>query len=722
MAFLVVGPDFARAQGELEEIIVTAEKREQSLQDVAAAVTAFTDTYIAEAGIVNAKDIAAHIPGMHLAVFSRMQALPTLRGAQSGEDSPGLDQPVAMFVDGVYKGRVTDWDLALFDVERIEVLRGPQGTLFGRNVVGGLINVITKKPTDTTRVVVEAGGGNLNLVDLKGVVSAPVSEGAGLFGSITFSTRTRDGYTFNPVSGNYLDSIDKQAAKGQLRFTPSDSYEMLWQADVLRDTGFGQHRDYIGAAPESPEFGGFVPDDDPSVSHQASDGGIDRTAWGTSLEIDWSTPLGEVKSISAYFEDEAKLPATDGMGSPLPGLFVETQEYELNQFSQELRLHGDDSINGRLDWVLGLYYLNIDHARDRSFSHDFAEGTFLGDLQLDIFGNTDPQFLQSFQAVRTDSISGFFQGTYSVTDAFRLTLGGRYTRDKKDGVVRHAGSSFIFSTGEDFSLPLSATFSKFTPRATVELDVSEDVMVYATYSEGFKSGGFIQFGLDRPQDHQVPLNPETAKNTEIGLRSAWLRNRLTANLTAYSVDYTDLQVSQLLPDGTFLQTNAGRAEADGIDLELNAAITQNLTAWLNYSYFDGTYTYFPGFTGNKMVAPENAYTAGISWFVELNSGNELRFRLDMQHKDEYFQDPDNSPGIMNGLDNIMNASVNWTIGPNWQLTVWGKNLRDERAFNYLNDSSVFMLSAQQLAAGLTSRAANYIEPRTWGLSAQYSFE
>ena len=228
VAFLVVDPHVARAQqGQLEEIIVTAEKREQSLQDVAASVTAFTDTYIAEAGIENAKDIAAHIPGMHLAVFSRMQALPTLRGAQSGEDSPGLDQPVAMFVDGVYKGRVTDWDLALFDVERIEVLRGPQGTLFGRNVVGGLINVVTKKPTDQTRVVVEAGGGNFNLVDLKGVVSAPVSAEAGLYGSITFSTQTRDGYTFNPVSGNDLDSIDKQAAKGQLRFAPSDSYEIL---------------------------------------------------------------------------------------------------------------------------------------------------------------------------------------------------------------------------------------------------------------------------------------------------------------------------------------------------------------------------------------------------------------------------------------------------------------------------------------------------------------
>ena len=167
-------------QGQLEEIMVTAEKREQSLQDVPASVYAFSETYVEDARIDNANQLIAHIPGMHLAPFTRIQALPSIRGAHSGEDGPGLDQPIIMFVDDVFKGRVTDWDLALFDVERIEVLRGPQGTLFGRNAVGGVINVVTKKPTEDTRAVVQAGTGNFNLIDVKGVVSAPMSDAADL--------------------------------------------------------------------------------------------------------------------------------------------------------------------------------------------------------------------------------------------------------------------------------------------------------------------------------------------------------------------------------------------------------------------------------------------------------------------------------------------------------------------------------------------------------------
>ena len=713
MAIAVQNVAYAQ-QGQLEEIMVTAEKREQSLQDVPASVYAFSESYIEDARIDNANQLIAHVPGMHLASFTRIQSLPSIRGAHSGEDGPGLDQPVIMFVDDVFKGRVTDWDLALFDVERIEVLRGPQGTLFGRNAVGGVINVVTKKPTEDTRAVVQAGTGNFNLIDVKGVVSAPMSED--VFGSVAFSSQTREGFMRNPTTGNKIDSIDKQSAKVQLRFVPSDDRETLWQTEFLRDTGFGFHRDYLGATPSSPEFNGYVPDSNPDTSHNSNDGGVDRTAFGTSLVIDRKTDFGQFKSISAYFEDDAKLAPTDVFGSPLKDLFVEYQWYEVDQFSQEFRLSGEDSLDGKLDWVIGAYYLTIDHTRDRTFGLDLPLGTYLGD----IFPGADaPQMFTALMNVKSDSISAFAQGTYSLSDRFRLTLGGRYTSDDKEGLNTQYGDVFIFSVG-DFSLPFQDSWSKFTPRVTFEADFGEDVMAYVSYSEGFKSGGFIHWGLDTAEDHLVPLNQETAKNMEIGLRSVLMDNRVSLNLTAYSVEYTDLQVSQLV--GTVMvQTNAGKAEADGIDLEINAALTENLTAWLNYSYFDGTYTGIQ-FTGNEMVTPPKAYTAGMSYVKALSDGGEMRFRLDVQHKDEYFQDPANEPGIVNDLDSIINASITYAMNSQWEFSLWVKNLRDERAMNYLNDTSPFMLSLDQMMNGEVTLAANYIPPMTWGLSARFSFE
>ena len=716
--FAVMSLQAVFGQVQIEEIIVTAEKREQSLQDVPVAVTAFSETYINEARIDGTTDLVGHIPNFHLAPFTRVQALPTLRGAQSGEDGPGLDQPVAMFVDDVYKGRVTDWDLALFDVERIEVLRGPQGTLFGRNVVGGLINVVTKKPTEETRIVLEAGSGRFDLIDVKGVISGPLLEDSGIYGSIAFSSKTRDGFTFNQATGKHVDSVDKQSGKAQLRFVPNDEFEVLLQADLMRDTGFGQHRDYVGPAPTSAEFGGFMPDDDPDTTNQPNDGGVDRTSWGTSMVVDWDMGFAQIKSISAYYEDEATLPATDVFGSPLPDLLVETQEFDLEQFTQEIRISGDNAIQGRLNWVVGMYYLYIDHTRDRNFVTDFAEGTIIGDL---FPGAAEPDFLETTLNNETDSISGFFQGTFSILDNLRLTVGGRYTHDKKDGVVSHAGTSFIFTTGAPFSLPVSESWSKYTSRVTLDFDLTEDIMVYATYSEGFKSGGFIQFGLPTAEAHTVPLNPESAKNYEIGVRSSWFKNRVTANITAYMVDYTDLQVSQLVGT-TFLQTNAGKAEAEGVDVELNAAITEGLTAWINYNYFDGEYTSDELFPGNEMVSPPHAFSTGMAYRQQLGDKGALRMRLDVQHKDEYFQDPANEPGIVNGLDSIVNASITWELKSNWAFTLWGKNLTDERAYNYLNDSTPFMLSLPQAIAGQSTLAANYIPPLTWGVSARYTFE
>ena len=444
-------PDEASAseRPESETIVVTARRREESLQETPIAVSAFSAATLENRQVTQTQDLEKITPSLQFKPAGQLSgnsaaSVVFIRGIGQLDPTAAVDPGVGMYIDDVYVGRSVGGTIEFGDIASVEVLRGPQGTLFGRNAVGGLINVVTKKPTEDTRAVVQAGTGNFNLIDVKGVVSAPMSED--VFGSIAFSSQTREGFTRNPTTGNKIDSIDKQSAKVQLRFVPSDDREALWQTEFLRDTGFGFHRDYLGATPSSPEFNGYVPDSNPDTSHNSNDGGVDRTAFGTSLVIDRKTDFGQFKSISAYFEDEAKLAPTDVFGSPLKDLFVEYQWYELDQFSQEFRLSGEDSLDGKLDWVIGAYYLTIDHTRDRTFGLDLPLGTYLGD----IFPGADaPQMFTALMNVKTDSISAFAQGTYSLSDRFRVTLGGRYTSDDKEGLNTQYGDVFIFSVGDD---------------------------------------------------------------------------------------------------------------------------------------------------------------------------------------------------------------------------------------------------------------------------------
>jgi len=723
LAFSIMNITSAYSEVLLEEIIVTAERREQSLQDTPVAVTAFSDDFITDTRLESTSDLVGYVPGLHLAQFTRVQGLPTLRGAQSGDDNPGLDQPVAVFVDDVYKGRVTDFDLNLFDVERIEVLRGPQGTLYGRNVVGGLIHVITKKPTKENRVVAELSVGNFDLINAKGVVSGALSEENNLYGSVAFSSNKRTGFTRNVFNGRKLDSVDKGSAKLQLRYAPDENFEALFQADFLRDTGFGQHRDYVGPVPTAPSIAGFSQDNDPNTVNTEKDGGIDRTSSGFSLALDYDLGSVHLKSISAFVTDEAILAETSAFGLPA-SIFFTSQDYDLDQFTQEFRVSGN-AFEDRLDWVAGAYFLNSDHTRNRRFDGDFIEGTFLGDIQASSFGNTDPQFLLNMQTIETNSQSAFFQGTYSVSDSLRLTVGGRYTSDDKEGRLEHQGDSFVFlSDAGVFATDLpKATFSEFTPRFTLEYDVTDDVMVYATYSEGFKSGGFVDGDRASVEHYHVPKAPEGAENMEIGLRSIWFDNRLMANVTAYKVDYTDLNVSQMVSTGgqvNFLQISSS-AEAEGIEIELKAALTEGLNAFINYTYFDGHYI-GEALDGNEMVSPPGAYSAGISYDVELANDHQLAFRVDLQHKDEYFQDPANEQGIVNGIDGMVNGSMTWTLPSSWEVSLWGKNLGDERAVNYGNGAEAFILSMAAVESGALAFAYNYMPPRTFGLSLRYTVD
>ncbi len=701
----------------LEEVVVTSERREATLQTSPVSVSVLSGAFVEDARITDPSSLTAHIPNLGFAKFDRVQAVPSLRGAQTFDDSPGIELPVAVFIDEISYGRVTDWDLAMFDVDRVEVLKGPQGALYGRNVTGGVIKILSRRPHRDFEASGELSLGRFDDREVRGLINGSV--GANVSGRLAVVYHERDGYTRNPVSGSDLDSIDKISARGQLLFEISPTLSALLQIGTVQDDGFGQTRDYVGSPLTAPDFLGVATDNDPDTALNAFDGGLDRSATNVSATVDFKLDAATFTSITGYFDDDTSMAPTDIAASPVP-LLWETNEFTVKQFSQEFRLVSAES-DSPWSWLGGVYYLNIDHARDRNFFHQLRAGTFLGDLQAAFFGNNDMLGLQTHMEVETESYSGYAQVSYAINDRANLTAGGRYTRDEKSGTLTNKGDSFLFlGAGPYIDLPLKDSWSEFTPKITADFNFTPDVMGYVTWARGFKSGGWTAFNPDAngPEDMQDAFDPETAENFEVGLKTRWLEDRLQINANTYHVDYQDLQVAINDDTGGFIVTNAGKASAKGIDLEVLARPARGLEMWLNYSYFDGEFTAGP-FDGAAMPSPSDSYTAGFA-YSHPAGGGELRFRADVQYKDLYPQEPGEG-AVEIGLDNIVNAGISWMPNDRWEVELWGRNLTDDRSNTYLNDFAPFYFSEAELGAGATGMTANYIEPRSYGVSFRLKF-
>ncbi len=713
-----------RVFSSLEEIVVTAEKRAQNLQNVPIAISAFSETFIEQARIESFEDIVSRVPGLTFSSFTKTRTLPALRGASSSIDAPGGDPAVAIFIDEVYQGATGDFDPDLFDLERIEVLRGPQGTLFGRNVVGGAISLVTRKPSEEVYAKVEGGLGNYKSVTARGTFSGPLADN--VFGQLSFSSRNRDGTSFNRTTGKRVDSVEKDSLRARFRMLPSDGVEILIGADYSRDTSSGSARDFLGPAPTIPETAGFVPDDDPRIVDQYRDSALDRETLGVSATINWDTDMGRFVSISAYRQNKTVLDTEDAIGAPVPTL-TGAYDNNLKQFSQELRWVSPES--DTFNWVGGVYYLHIENDQLEFLNATFYADTIFGDIQQGAFGTLGLHRNSFFQDVTTNSYAAYLQGTYSFTDALNLTAGGRYTYDKKSGT----GATTVFEPNfffgaDSFATDFGDNWSSFTPKATLDYQVTDDVMAYATISKGFKSGGFVV--QESAAASSTPFNPEVAWNYEAGIKTRWLEDRLQINLTAFHVDYKNLQVDTTLPSGVTVVTNAGKASVDGFELEIQAAPADGLQIWGSYSYLNSSYDDFGDFTGLDMaLTPPHAFSAGASYTANLTDSTYITFQGEYQYKDEHLLEP-RVPGeqdpFLSGFDNMINGSVTLGIDDGrWEFILWGKNLTNETYVVYGQDLWPILYSEADIAAtGGAAAAANfprYNQPRTYGVSVRWKF-
>lgn len=697
----------------LEEVTVSAARREQSLQDVPMAVTVFGADEIRTRGLAGIGSIGQRVPGLAISQPTRNSTNFSLRGAGSLVRNPGLDQPTALFVDEVYVGQGSAIEFDLFDIERVEVLRGPQGTLYGKNVVGGAVNVITRQPTAEPRALFEVTAGRFGRLDANGVVSGGLGSDE-LSGQLAFSHRSSDGYTTNLITGNNAEQEDTSSVRGKLRYQPSDRVDITATIQYARDKSTGIERVLRG---DTLDFVGELPNDHTAVTNE--DGRYDRELLALSLYGVFETDWGKLTSVTGYRNNDNRFFDGDNDGTPLTLVHFLYQLDDARQWSQELRLSGSSE---RFDWVAGLYYLNIEFAQNDAVQIAGAPGSLAAIVLTNRLGVNGA--IERFgQDITTDSYAVFGQLDYRLAPELKLSVGGRYTYEEK------SGNTYCASIGQQclaiYNVAVSKNWSAFTPRVGLEYKPVDSALLYATASKGFKSGGFMT-GYPTPVGVDSAFAPEYAWNYELGLKSRWLDDRLQLNLAAFHTEYTDMQVRQVTGTGTLLAGNAGSAKAEGIELESVLSPVAGLRLFATYGYLDATYQRFvlqgANYSGNRMLlSPEHSVSAGISYDWQLGSGGSLSLSSDYQYKSKVYFGPENDESSADDLSGVLNASLIYTRpDERWEVSVWGRNLGDSRDYVQASNLGFFYQPAAAFLGKTRSTVAGRLTPPlTWGVTFRW---
>lgn len=713
-ALVMAQPSSPGAPPALEQITVVAQRVERDLQDVPVSVSALGGAYLEDASISSIDDVAMHVPGLSMGRFNPAQPQIFIRGIGSTDQSASGDPSVGVFVDGVYISRPGAVDLDFFDLERIEVLRGPQGTLYGKNVVGGAIHYVTRAPSDQFDSRAQVTIGNYNRTDFKGLVEGPLSQNVN--GKLTLNHSERDGYATSATTGGDLSDENSTAFRSQLHFLPTDELDVLLSFDHKRARLAGTNRNCIGEqfiffpwfAPGSP----FAPSpcsEDPYTSEKTVDGFTDTDVWGLSATVNYDLGWADLVSITSYRRSDIDL-QDDFSGSDAP-LVVRNVIDESRQWAQEFRLTGGNP--GGFSWLAGYYYLFADTYRleNNDFSGNDLPLGLPPALSFNTFYHQDNE---------TTNHAVFGQGTFALSDALSLQVGARLGYEKKEARIRTEGFD---PTGTFLVAPYDArpddSWTSFSPMVSLDYRINPDVMTYVSYSEGYKSGGFN--GTARDADSALQgFDEERAQQFEVGMKSSWLDNRLRLNMSVFHIDYTDLQVFQLVDGASLVVSNAADATSQGFEAEFWGVIDQNWRVQGSYAYLDATYDTFVNqdgqdFSGNRLTrSPKNSYNIGINYSRNLTDRHNLSVLVDYSYRSRVFFEANNVPLIGDGSLGMVNARANLSFSPNWELSVWGRNLTDEvHITNVIDGRGPFNLSQ--------NGSAVMGAPRMYGITVDYRY-
>lgn len=674
---------------QLEDIVVTAQRRAESLQKVPVSVTAIGGEGLAARNLQQVSELGTIVPGLNIPKGSGVLQ-PFLRGIGNLTTAAGNESSVALYIDGVFYSRLSIAAFALANVDRVEVLKGPQGTLFGRNSSGGVIQVITKDPSHSPAMEASLGYGNLATLEGKFYGTTGLTDKVAV--DLAVSGRwQRHGYGINEVTGNRAGFEDYISARSKLLFEPSDETRITFSGFYAANWGSMQGNAYPGTFTgyESLPFAS-APIAPVSFYNQRQD--LDSLTrgelWGATLRAEHDFDFARLTSISAYSRTYTSV-YVDGDYTPRPD---SSAEYggPTSLFTQELQLSSIDS--GPLEWVAGLYYYHSVSEYDVIRFKSQSGNTIPPEIQAGGLG-AFVAGLSSTSQQKANSYAAYGQATYEVLPGLRLTGGLRYTRDDTSG----KGSILI---GVDRAPeptqvagpPNSFKDSRPTYKAAISYEVTPDIMAFGAHSYGYKVGVFNLLTYN-----PVPNRPELVKSYEVGLKTALADQRVRLNIAAFLTNIRNPQ-TQLATNTGILFSNAGGARTKGIELEATALVAEGLTVRASGTYMKAKYTDYanavcapinpnPPYgrirpagicdaTGNYLPrAPKFSGTIGVDYHLQSSAG-EWDFNVDLFHNGSFYFQPSNDLK-QKGYD-LVSAQVKYSPTENYSIRLWGRNLLGEK--------------------------------------------
>jgi iron complex outermembrane receptor protein len=673
---------------QIEEIVITAQRRSERLQDVPIAVTAFDAATMRAAGLTDTLDLGELTPGLVVNLQSTSADF-TLRGIGNENASIlGDEQAVSLYVDGVY---LASPEAAVFDfnnIDRIEVLEGPQGTLFGRNATGGLIQIITKTPSQTPHVDFDVGYANYDTTTSNLYATGGITENLAADVAIHYEDQS-NGWGKNLFNGDDAFKSRDLGVRSKWLLTLNDTSVTLsgdynrYVSDVAAAyylyPGFEGVNGHVGPP------GGFYDIDSNFPPLNTA------TTYGGSITVDQNLHWAHFKSISAFHRTEA-VNDLDQDGTPLPYSDVIGIENE-HTFTQELQLASTEG--SALKWLTGLYYYN-----DRAgYYPTTLSGSSDGGSSLDIF------------SVETAvSYAGFAQATATILPATDLTLGVRYTSDHRHIVGQIDIAGLVEGAGNQVK-----TFDKTTFRISLDHHFTDDILSYISFNRGFKSGVFNTYSPSAPA-----VEPEVLDASEIGLKTEFFDKRLRFNSAAYFYKFSNMQLAKVIA-GQAITVNAADAEIKGLDTSMELIPVRNVTLRVGASYIDSKFTSYPNApiyspapggglaavpgdaTGNQLpYAPEYSFNVGGDYVVPTAQAN-YTFNIHYAYTDSLFINADNL--VKQPSFGYLNSSLTWAShNGKWDVRLWGKNLNNAHTYTFL---------LEQQGIGVTASPA---APRTFGIT------
>ncbi len=695
-------------QGGLEEIVVTAQRREQLVQSTPVAVTAISESQIADLQITTTQDVAKAVPNLQLIPVTANPSTFQV-GLRGGSEQTGgliVSEPVVgIYVDDVYRARLQGANAQLTDVERIEVLRGPQGTLYGRNSFSGAIKLVTRTPSaDNSWLNLSVGAASFGETSVRGSWGGGIGENLGA--SVAFLYRDQsDGWIFNRAQNRDIGAEENLALRTKLAWS-NDEWTVVGTLDYGDDSNDGYIPTLISYT-DGPPGSGFadrrstaqtttVPGFDEYVNQTPIDSRGETEQWGVALDITREMASMTFRSITGYrdLDDLFRWDLTGGFQvAPetfLPG-FDRQSDASADQFSQEFQLQGT-AMDDRLNWITGLYYFT------ESGQQVFTDG---GIFFTAVTGSPFIPLPAFRQSIDSDSLAVFGQATYDVSDRLSLTGGLRFTQDNKEFVA-------TIDAPSDVAVSLDEDFDAWTPKVGLEYTFSDDVFGYVSISRGFKAGGFN--GLTRdPAVLATPYDPQFSWSYEVGVKADWFDGLLRTNATVFLNQLDDLQQVASAPGGAFPVQNVGDADVSGLELEISAAPIEGLNLFANIGLMDDDYGSLQpgaaaatsGAVGLPLVAD---WTAQIGAVYETPISDKwwLRLGADYRAIDDYFVNVQNNL-VIDGYGRLDGFVALRSADEKWELALQGRNLTDDASY----------------VSGALIDALTMLRPRTYSVTLSY---